>query len=146
MNIVLIFIWIWFAMIATSFWESYVEGRNAGDKGKAGWRLRFKQHTITAYHFYLFLVMWPLLLTLPFIIYGWNARLFGILFSAYASGLIIEDFVWYVVNPVVLFKEFYTDFSDYMPWIKIKGKKVIPTLYIFAILIAILSWYFLWKI
>ena len=145
MNTLLIFIWIYAAMIAMSFWESYVEGRNAFGKGKLGWKLKFGKYSLPAYHFYVFFIMLPLLLTLPFIIYGWDLRLFGIIISAYFSGMIIEDFMWYVVNPVVNFKEFYSPFSDYYPWLKIKRKKIIPSGYIVNVIIAVLSWYFLWK-
>jgi len=141
----LIFIWIYSAMIAMSFWESYVENRNAWDKKKSGWKLRFGRFVFSAYHFYVFCVMWPLLLTLPFIIYGWNLRLFGIIVSAYFSGMVIEDFVWYVVNPSVKFKEFYSSLSDYHPWLKIREKKIIPFGYILGIAVAVLSWYFLWR-
>lgn len=146
MSILLIFLWIYVAMIATSFWEAYVEGRNAWNKGKLGGKIKLgKNFVLSAYHISLFGVMWPLLLTLPFIIYGWDSRLFGIIISAYFSGSIIEDFGWYLVNPVVKLKEFWTSFSDYYPWLKIKGKKIIPLSYILGIAIAILSWYFLWK-
>ncbi len=138
--------WIYLAMIAAGFWEAYVEGRNAWGKGKLGWKIDFGGgNTLTAYHFYLFFVMFPLLLTLPLIIYGWDSRLFGILLSAYATGAIVEDFTWYLVNPVVRFKEWFTDFSDYYPWIKIGGKKIIPVGYVIGIAIALLSWYFLWR-
>ncbi|MDE1975168.1 MAG: hypothetical protein KGI49_01515, partial [Patescibacteria group bacterium] len=101
MNTLLIFAWIWAAMLANSFWESAVEGRVAGDNGKIGWKFKLLGMTMTKYHFFLFFVMYPLLLTLPFVIYGWNERLFGVLVSAYVSGMIVEDFGWYVVNPVV---------------------------------------------
>ena len=132
-------------MIAMSFWESRVEGRNAWDKGKLGWKIRFRKDlSITAYHFYVFWVMWPLLLTLPLVIYGWNLKLFGILVSAYFSGMVLEDFMWFVVNPVVKFKEFNPEFVNYYPWIKI-GKFQIPLLYIAGIAIAILSWLFIWR-
>lgn len=133
------------AMIAMSFWEAYIEGRKAWDKGKLGWKIKIGEYTISAYHVYVSWVMLPLLFTLPLIIYGWNSKLFGILVSAYFSGMILEDFMWYVVNPVVKFKEFFTSFSDYYPWIKIKGKKIIPLGYVISIIIAILSWYFLWR-
>lgn len=146
MSIILIFIWIYAAMIAMSFWESYVEGRNAWGKGKLGWRLKItKTFVFPAYHFYVFWVMWPLLLTLPFVISGWNLRLFGIIVSAYFSGMLIEDFMWYVVNPAVKFKELYSSFSDYYPWIRIGGRKIIPTGYLVSILIAVLSWWFIWR-
>jgi hypothetical protein len=144
MNTILIFAWVWAAFIAMSFWEAYVEGRKAWDKGKLGWKIRFGRcFTLHAYHFYIFWVMMPLLLTLPLIIYGWNLKLFGILLSAYFSGMVIEDFGWYVVNPVVKFREFWSDFSDYYPWIRFGSRKIIPVGYILGILIAVLSWYFL---
>ncbi len=40
MNIPLIFIWVYLAMIAMSFWESEVEGRKAWDRGKMGWKIK----------------------------------------------------------------------------------------------------------
>ena len=145
MNVILIFVWIYLAMIAMSFWESYVEGRNAWGKKKLGWKIKIGKFVLHAYHFYLFGIMIPLFLTLPFVIYGWNLRLFGIIVSAYFSGIIIEDFFWYVLNPAVKLKEFFSSFSDYYPWIKIRGKKVIPIFYIINLLISVLSWYFLWR-
>jgi hypothetical protein len=145
MRTLFIFIWIYAAMIAMGFWEAYVEGRNAWDRGKLGWKIRVGRFTVmTAYHFFLFVVMWPLLLTLPFIINGWDTRLFGIILSAYVSGSAIEDFVWYLVNPVVKVSELNTDFANYYPRVKI-GKIRIPTTYFISIIVALLSWYFLWR-
>lgn len=133
-------------MFAMSFWEAYVEGRKPWDKGKLGWELKFgKRFVMPAYHFYVFVVMWPMMLSLPLIINGWDTKLFGILVSAYATGMIIEDFGWYVVNPVVNIKEFWTDFSNYYPWFKIKEKKIVPSGYIYGVIVAFLSWYFLWR-
>jgi hypothetical protein len=145
MNTLLIFLWIYAAMIAMSFWESHVEGRNAWAKGKLGWKIQIGKLVFSAYHFYNYCIMWPLLLTLPFVIYGWNLELFGVIVSAYFSGMVLEDFMWYVVNPTVKFKELYSSFSDYYPWLRINGKKVLPWGYIVGILIALLSWWALWK-
>ena len=145
MRTILIFILVYAAMIAMSFWESRVEGRNAWDKGKLGWVIRFRKNlSIPAYHFFVFWIMWPLLLTLPFVIHGWNLKLFGILLSAYFSGMVLEDFMWFVVNPVVKFKEFNPEFAHYYPWIKI-GKFQIPLFYVLGIIIAVLSWLFIWR-
>ncbi len=145
MNTVLIFIWIWGAMIATSFWEAYAEGRNAWDKGKCGWKFNIgKKFVLTGYHFFLFYVMWPLLLTLPFIMFGWDTRLFGVVVSAFASGAVIEDFMWYVVNPEVKLRELNTDFASYYPRVKI-GSIKIPIMYFVGIGVAVLSWLLLWK-
>ncbi|MBI5037106.1 MAG: hypothetical protein HZC01_00135 [Candidatus Kerfeldbacteria bacterium] len=143
-NTLLIFAWIWAAMIATAFWEAYVEGRNAWDKGKLGWKITFGKYSLTGYHFFLFYVMWPLLLTLPFIMFGWDTRKFGIVVSAFTSGSVIEDFMWYVVNPVVKVSELNTDFANYYPRVRL-GKIRIPLYYFIGIGLAILSWYFLWR-
>ncbi len=133
-------------MLAMAFWEAYAEGRNAWNTGKHGWVLRIsKNTTLPAYHFYLLCVMLPLLLTLPLVVGGWDTKLFGVLVSAFFVGMVVEDFFWYVVNPVVKFREFFSEFSDYYPWIRINGRKIVPVGYVINILIAIASWYFLWR-
>lgn len=138
--------WIWAAFIAMSFWESSVEGRKAWDKGKCGWKIFFAPClSLTTYHFWLAWIMLPMLLLLPLLISGWDLKLFGILISAYASGLVIEDFGWYFVNPKVKFHELFTKFSDYYPWIRFGKIKIIPVGYIVGIIIALVSWWFLWR-
>jgi hypothetical protein len=145
-SIPLIFLWIWGAMTAMAFWEAYVEGRQAWDKGKLGWKIRLsKRFVIPAYHFYVFWVMFPLLLTLPFVIYGWDSRMFGVIASAFFSGMVLEDFLWFVVNPDVKIREFWTKFTDYYPWIRIRKKKILPLFYIVGIVIAVLFWWFFWR-
>ncbi|MCR4325520.1 MAG: hypothetical protein NUV59_01815 [Patescibacteria group bacterium] len=141
----LVFLIIWAAMIASGFWEAYVEGRNPWDKGKLGWKIRIGSFVLTGYHFALFWVMYPLLLALPFVFTGWNLQLFGIILSAYMIGLILEDFTWYLVNPVVRFGEWFTEFSDYYPWVKIGGRKIVPAGYVAGVIVALLSWYFFWR-
>ncbi len=59
-----------------------------------------------------------------------------------ASEVVLEDFMRFVVNPVVSIKEFNPDFANYYPWLKI-GKFQIPLLYVTEIAIAVLSWYFI---
>ncbi len=143
MNTFLIFLWVYAAFIATSFWEAYVEGRHAWDEGKLGWKLKFRGKVLfTAYHFWLFIVMYPLLLSLPLIIYGFNLRLFGILLSAYFTGCQIEDFFWFVVNPVFKLKDWNPKKVTWYPWIK---SIHIPLYYVIGIIAALLSWYFLWR-
>lgn len=145
MNVLLVFVWIYGAMIATSFWEAYVEGTNSWDKGKLGWKWKVGKYTIiTAYHFFLFLVMFPLLLSLPLVIGGWNTQLFGMLMSAYASGLIVEDFFWFVVNPTFKLKHWNSKNVKWYPWLKI-GKFELPWGYLVGVLLTIIFWYFLWR-
>ena len=145
MNIILIFIWIWGAMIANGFWEAYVEGKKAWDKGKLGWKIKKGKYVLlTAYHFWLFWVMWPLMLTLPLIVNGFSLRLLGIIISAGATGMILEDLTWFIVNPKWSFKHFGSKYVKWYPWIKI-GKIHIPFGYFIGAMVALLSWWILWR-
>ena len=165
MKILLIFLWIWAAMIALSFVEAYVEGKYLWHRRKIGWKigstkerktkykkiisnfLQFKPaevNVFTGYHFYLFIVMLPLLLTLPLIIYGFDLRLLGILISAYLTGLVLEDFVYFLVNPAIKFSDWNPEFVNFTSWIKIGSLKV-PIHYITGLLLAFASWYFIWR-
>lgn len=141
-----IFLCVWGAMTALSFVEGYVEGRNPWHHRKLGWQLKLPGgYVYPAYHFYLFIVMLPLFLFLPLVIFGWNTELFGILMSAYFSGMVIEDFVYFIVNPAVKFREFWSDFTDYYPWVKIGGRKIVPLGYPLGIMASFLFWYVLWS-
>lgn len=144
MNTVLIFVWVWGAMASIAFWEAYVEGRYPWHKRKLGWKIKMGNYWLPAYHFYLFFITLPMLLTLPFIIYGWDGRLFGILASAYLSGMVLEDFLWYVVNPDVKLSEFNPKFADFYPWWKI-GPIHLPAGYPVGIALSILIWFFVWR-
>lgn len=158
MNEILIFLWIWAAMASLSFVEAYVEGRNPWNRRKVGWKLRFgkKKKTkwkkflgnflmfksaevkiFSGYHFFLFVVMLPLLITLPLVISGWDIRLLGILASAYLSGMVIEDFLYFIVNPCIKFSEWNPKFVNFFAWVKI-GKLKLPINYILGVFIAIL--------
>jgi hypothetical protein len=145
MKYLLTIIFVQIAMIATAYWEAYSEGRNSWGKGKLGWKKMILGYELTAYHFNLFFIMFPALLAIPLIIDGWSIELFGVLLSAYTLGLAVEDFFWYIVNPEVKFREFFTEFSDYYPWIRIGKTKIIPTFYVVALAASVLSWYFLWR-
>ncbi|MBS3159674.1 hypothetical protein J4436_02705 [Candidatus Woesearchaeota archaeon] len=142
MDPVFIILTIWLAMVAHSFWEASVEGRNAWDKNKYGWKWRFaKNISLTRYHFWLFVIYLPILIILlPMIVVGFSWKLFGILASAYFSGMVIEDFFWFVVNTEIKFRDSWNPkFASYYPWLVI-GKFKIPVYYIFGFGIAILFW------
>ena len=102
-----IFFVIWLAMLALSFVEGYVEGRNPRHHRKLGWKIKLPGgYYYPAYHFFLFIIMLPSLISLPIIIVGWDLELFGILLSAYSTGLIIEDFFYFIVNPEFVSRNF----------------------------------------
>ena len=143
MNIPLIFLWVIFGFVSWSFWEAYIEGKNAWGKKQVGWKKKILGcYDLTAYHFWLNLMLF-FFMTLPLIINGWNTRLFGVLISASALGFIIQDILWYVINPFYSLKKFNPKDANWYPWIKI-GKFQIPRTYLMGFIIGILSWYFLW--
>lgn len=142
MQVLYIFAVIWLAMVAHSFWEASVEGRNAWDRNKYGWKWQIlKNFSLTRYHFWLFVIYLPLILVvLPLVVAGFSKELLGILLSAYFSGMVIEDFFWFIVNTEIKFKESWNPvFASYYPWIVI-GKFRIPLLYILGIALSLLSW------
>jgi hypothetical protein len=137
MSILGVFAVIWASMIAFGFAESSIEGKNAWDKKKYGWKIKFGWYKLTRYHFYLFYISIPIMLTvIPLVVSGWSLSLFGTLLSATISGFVIEDFVWFVSNTEISFKKsFNSKFANYYPWINI-GKTEIPLLYIVGTIIA----------
>lgn len=144
MSVILIFIWVAIAFIIMSYLEKTIEGPNAWAKKSYGWKFKISKNlSITEYH----LTFWTFILMLgflPFIIYGFNLKLLGILISAFAVGFIVEDFFYFVVNPYWGLKNFNKRNAGWYPWLKI-GRFQIPLSYIVGIALAILSWYFLWK-
>lgn len=142
----LVFLFIWGAMIAMSYWASYSEGVNAWDRGKFGWSIHLiGGYNLPAYEFFIFVVMCPLFLSLPLIVKGWSKKLFGVLVSAYFSGMLIEDYLWFVVNPQVNLSQFNSTFASYYPWIKFGGLDIMPAGYLACLIVAFVSWYFLWR-
>ncbi|MEK6973915.1 MAG: hypothetical protein AABW41_01610 [Nanoarchaeota archaeon] len=100
---ILITIYIQLIFISIAFWESYIEGYNAWATGKRGWKIRIdflKKEPLTAYHLFLYVITIPLFLMLPFIVFGFNTHLFLLIVANYFLGLVVEDFLWFVVNPV----------------------------------------------
>src|SRR3989304_10022853 len=119
-------------------------GKNAWDKGKLGWKWKVgKRVLLTLYHFWLFIVMVPAFLAVP-VVLNYSKELLGILLSAYFSGLIVEDFTWFVVNPVFPLRKFNSKDAKWHFWLKI-GKFEVPYSYIVAAILAIISWLILWR-
>jgi len=139
----LLFLWIISGFAAMAFWEAYIEGKDPWAKRQVGWTWHLTpKWTITAYHFWVW-VMLAFFLTLPLAVNGWSTPLFGMLLSAAAIGMIVEDFLWFVINPKFPFRNFNAAQVYWYPWLKI-GRIQIPMPYLFGIAIALCSWYFLW--
>ncbi len=138
-NDFILIVYLWFAFVAISFWESSVEGRNAWDKGKVGWKLRVGKYILTTrYHFWVY-VMVILFLGLPFLLYGWDRHLLGVLLTGFFSGWVVEDFFWYVLNPVVKVRELNTKFASYYPRINFILFKI-PLFYFIGLILAAISY------
>jgi len=145
MNTLLIFSWIVLAFIVMAFLEKTIEGPNSWGRKTYGWRYIVSKKlrlTLTEYHlfFWIFLI---LLFSLPLII-NYSNKLLGILISAFCIGFIIEDFLYFIVNPYFGIKKFNKKQANWYPWIGL-GKFQIPVSYLIGIIITILSWYFLWR-
>lgn len=144
MNIFLIFLWIILGFVSMSFWEAYVEGKYPWAGRQVGWKIKMTKHiSLTAYHFWVY-IMFIFFLGLPFLIEGWDTKLFGIILSATCLGLIVEDFLWFIINPFYSLKKFNPKDVYWYPWLNLKIISI-PVPYIASISVSVLSWYFLWR-
>ncbi len=139
MNEIFILIYILLIFISLAFSEGYMEGRYGWAKRSYGWKIKIAKRTLTAYHFWSWLIMLPLALMMPLFIYGFDSKLFGILLTGYFLGAVANDFAWYIVNPKVSLKDFNPKFADWYNWWGIFGIKI-PDFYIFYPIIAIIIW------
>ena len=131
MEEIAIFLIIQLAMIATALWESRIEGRNIGASNQTGWKIDIFGTKFTEYHFWLWIVAYPLLLSIPLIIdFSW--KLLTVLVCSYIVGLVIEDFMWFVFNSQFSLKHFNSNNVKWYQWLKI-GKFEIPFFYPFYI-------------
>ena len=141
MSFLLAFIWIIGIFIALAFGEGYMEGRHGWAAKAHGWRLKIANRELTAYHFWVWLVMLPLVLTLPLALFGFNLRLFGFLIATYFIGAVVNDFAWYLVNPKVSLKDLNPSFAKWYNWWNIFGIKI-PDFFIFYPIIAFVIYWF----
>lgn len=130
--------------LTISFWESYIEGKNAWAANQVGWKINFlKNKPLTAYHFWLYLITIPLFLMFPFVIFGFNSHIFWLLAAGYFFGLVLEDLLWFVVNPHWGgLKKFNLRDVYWHSWLKI-GKFEIPDFFIYFTVIGTLILVFL---
>jgi|SRR3989344_4941770 len=139
-----ILVYVSLIFIALAFGEGYSEGRYGWAARSYGWRFKVTGRTLTAYHFWIWLIMIPMFLMFPLFIYGFNLRLFGVLLSSYFLGAVINDIAWYIVNPKVRLKDFNPRFAKWYNWWDIFGIKI-PDFYIFYPIIFLIIWLLLVK-
>lgn len=138
-----IFIIIQLAMVLHACSEAYMEGKDGWRWNPSWWRIRLPRgYTYTAYHFFVFIGMFPLLIiVLPLVIGGWDRHLFLVLVFSYIVGGRLEDFMWFAVNPLYPLSKWNPKETRWYPWMTI-GKFSIPVAYvvhgIFAIILFLL--------
>lgn len=126
---------VWIAMISSGIWESSVEGIRPWAKGKIGWKIGHGRWILTRYHFFLFWVTFPILLSIPLVV-SYSPELLRTLIFAYSTGVILQDISWFMFNPRWSLRRFTPSYVDWYAWVRI-GRFHIPLMYIVGILIAI---------
>ena len=143
---IIILLYILAIFVAIAFWEAYIEGKDGWAANQVGWRINFKvgflKRPLDAYHFWSWLIMIPMFLMLPFVMFGWNTHLFWLIVIGYLLGTILEDFLWFVVNPVFPLRNFNSRKVWWHYWIGF-GKYKLPEIYVLYPILSILIWIFL---
>ena len=132
--------------VAIAFWEAYIEGRYGWASRQVGWKINtkvgFMTRPLDGYHFWSWIVMLPMFLMLPFVMFGWNTHLFWLVIIGFLLGSVLEDFLWFVVNPDFPLRDFNPEGVWWHYWIGF-GKYKLPEFFIVYPILAILIWIFL---
>ena len=86
-------------------WEIQIEGKDGWASKSPGWRIAKGWPVrltgglpITGYHVFMTLFMIAIV-HLPLFFASWNSRLESLLIGFYVGMVLIEDFLWFVLNP-----------------------------------------------
>jgi hypothetical protein len=101
-----------FMALILALWEIQIEGKDGWAANSPGWRIEkgwlvriTGGRPITGYHFYMIIFMISLVhLPLFFVTWGW--RLECLLIGFYLGMVLVEDFLWFVLNPYYGIKSF----------------------------------------
>jgi hypothetical protein len=103
-------------MILLSFllalWEIQIEGKDGWAANSPGWRIEkgwlvkiSGGRPITGYHVFMTLFLIAII-HLPLFFISWSWRLESLLIGFYLGMLLVEDFLWFVLNPYYGIKSF----------------------------------------
>lgn len=126
MNVVLpLFIFSLLLAFLIAKLEINIEGKNGWAKNLPTWRIKNKwtkifmqEYPLTGYHLYLMLTVFSFL-HFPFF-FGtyWNLSNEFIILGLYSVIFLVEDFLWFVLNPHYGLKKFHKDHIEWHhPWI-----------------------------
>ncbi|HLD25118.1 MAG TPA: hypothetical protein VJB96_04350 [Patescibacteria group bacterium] len=134
-----IFFTIQLAMIFFACAEAYMEGKEGWKWNPAWWRIWLPGgYTYTAYHVFAFLLFFPLVfIVLPLVVAGWDRHVFLVLLFSTIIGGRVEDFTWFVVNPLHPLSKWNPRETRWYPWMKI-GAINLPVSYVGNGIVAII--------
>ena len=101
-----------FMAFILAMWEIQIEGKDGWAANLPGWRIEKGWATklmggrpLTGYHIYMTLFMIAAV-HLPLFFVSWSWRLESLLIGFYLGMLLLEDFLWFVLNPHYGIKKF----------------------------------------
>ena len=93
-------------------WEIQIEGKDGWAAKSPGWRVEkgwlmklSGGRPVTGYHFYMTIFLIALV-HLPLFFLAWTWRLECLLLGFYVGMVLLEDFLWFVLNPYYGIKKF----------------------------------------
>lgn len=103
-------------MVLLSFflalWEIQIEGKDGWAANSPGWRIEkgwlvkmFGGRPITGYHVFMTLFLIAVI-HLPLFFISWSWQLESLLIGFYLGMLLVEDFLWFMLNPYYGLKNF----------------------------------------
>jgi hypothetical protein len=125
-------------------WEIQIEGKDGWAAKSPGWRLEkgwlvkiTGGRPITGYHFYMtiFLVA---VVHLPLFFTSWSWRLECLLIAFYVGMVLLEDFLWFILNPFYGIK----NFRKGKIWWHKSWWGPVPSLYWILVIVFIVLMYF----
>jgi hypothetical protein len=98
--------------ILLALWEIQIEGKDGWATNLPAWRIKnglivkiFGGRPVTGYHIFMTLFMIAII-HLPLFFTPWSWRLESLLIGFYLGMLLLEDFLWFVLNPHYGIKNF----------------------------------------
>jgi hypothetical protein len=95
-----------------ALWEIQIEGKDGWAANSPGWRIEkgwlvkiFGGRPVTGYHVFMTLFLIAMI-HLPLFFVSWSWRLECLLLGFYLGMLLLEDFLWFALNPYYGIKNF----------------------------------------
>jgi hypothetical protein len=127
-----------------ALWEIQIEGKDGWAANSPGWRIEkgwvvkiMGGRPITGYHLFMTLFIIGMV-HLPLFFVPWSWRLQCLLIGFYVGMVLLEDFLWFVLNPYYGIKRF----RKGKIWWHKSWWGPVPSLYWFLLIISILLIYF----